>query len=428
MGGQRNPRDRGVYDLEAEERAEAQERQAAMPAGDDGLPTAGEGGQGAISSAAGPSAAGLAADGPTDPDDHRVEGEPAATPAPRAEARVELISEGAVPAPPPRPVVRHTLSGVEMAVDIGPDVTIPNPVLTASGCAANGRELHRFFDVADLGAFTTKTVMREPRAGRGTPRMAETPGGMLNSIGLQGPGIEAFVATDLAWLKSVGARVLVSIAGTEPAEFAEVTRVLRNSEAFDACVGVEVNISCPNVANRGLVYACDVASTTQVLEQVRTELPPDVPAFAKLTPDVTDIVAIAAAALAAGATGLTMINTLLGMDIDTDRLRPRLYGVTGGLSGPAIRPVAVRAVFQVAAAMRAGILPIAPIIGVGGIASGLDALQFLAAGATAVQVGTATFHDPLAPVKVRDELAAAVAARGYATIGEVIGVAHDRLP
>ena len=145
----------------------------------------------------------------------------------------------------------------------------------------------------------------------------------------------------------MGARVLVSIAGTEPAEFAEVTRVLRNSEAFDACVGVEVNISCPNVANRGLVYACDVASTTQVLEQVRTELPPDVPAFAKLTPDVTDIVAIAAAALAAGATGLTMINTLLGMDIDTDRLRPRLYGVTGGLSGPAIRPVAVRAVFQV---------------------------------------------------------------------------------
>jgi dihydroorotate dehydrogenase (NAD+) catalytic subunit len=182
------------------------------------------------------------------------------------------------------------------------------------------------------------------------------------------------------------------------------------------------------VANRGLVYACDPASTTEVMEQVRSELPPDIPAFAKLSPDVTDIVAIARAALEAGATGLTMINTLLGMDIDTDRLRPRLLGLTGGLSGPAIRPVAVRAVFQVAAAMRAGALPTAPIIGVGGIASGLDALQFLAAGATAVQVGTATFHDPTAPRKVRDELAGELASRGYERVADVVGIAHERLP
>lgn len=412
-------RDRGVYDLEAEDRRARAGASAARSAAEEGR--------------AGTASSARTTSVPADPDDHRVQGEPsgdfgAAVP-PRTDARTELISEGAAPAPtPPRLPVWHTLAGVEMAVDLGPEVTIPNPVLTASGCAANGRELHRFFDIADLGGFTTKTVMRHPRSGRGTPRMAETPSGMLNSIGLQGPGIEAFVEEDLPWLKSVGARVLVSIAGNDAAEFADVTRVLRNSVAFDACVGVEVNISCPNVANRGLVYACDPASTTQVLEQVRAELPPDIPAFAKLTPDVTDIVAIARAALEAGATGLTMINTLLGMDIDLDRLRPRLHGITGGLSGPAIRPVAVRAVFAVAAAMRAGTLPPAPIIGVGGISTGSDAAQFLAAGATAVQVGTATFHDPLAPMTVRAELAAAAAARGYTRIADMVGVAHDRLP
>lgn len=321
-----------------------------------------------------------------------------------------------------------TVASVDMSVMLGKEVEIPNPVMTASGCAANGRELHRFFDVSQLGAFTTKTVMAEPRSGRGTPRMAETPSGMLNSIGLQGPGIESFVASDLPWLKTIGARVLVSVAGNDPQEFADVVRTLRNSDAFDACVGVEVNISCPNVANRGLVYACDPISTADVLTKVRTELPPDIPAFAKLSPDVTDIVLIARAALEAGASGLTMINTILGMEIDTDRLRPHLAGVTGGLSGPAIRPVAVRAVFQVTAAMRAGLLPTAPIIGVGGIRTGLDALQLVAAGASAIQVGTATFHDPHAPLRVRDELEEAVAARGFSRLTDVVGIAHTRLP
>lgn len=270
-----------------------------------------------------------ARDARPDPDDHREQGE----------AGPGLLAPRGTSAALPG-------SAVDMSADLGDDVVLPNPVLTASGCAANGKELHRFLDIARLGAFTTKTVMARPRSGRGTPRMAETPSGMLNSIGLQGPGIEAFVEQDLPWLKSVGARVLVSIAGNDAREFADVTRILRNSPAFDACVGVEVNISCPNVANRGLVYSCDPASTTEVLQQVRTELPPNVPAFAKLSPDVTDIVAIARAALEAGASGLTMINTLLGLEIDTDRLRPHLAGITGGLSGPAIRPVAVRAVFQ----------------------------------------------------------------------------------
>jgi dihydroorotate dehydrogenase (NAD+) catalytic subunit len=304
---------------------------------------------------------------------------------------------------------------------------LPNPVMTASGCAANGRELHRFFDITELGALVTKTVMAQARSGRGTPRMAETPSGMLNSIGLQGPGIAAFVEKDLGWLKSVGARVVVSIAGNTAEEFASVAAALAESSVSDAVVAVEVNISCPNVANRGLVFACDPASSAEVVGLVRQVLPQRLPVFAKLTPDVTDIVSVAAAALGAGADGLTMINTLLGMVIDTDRLRPHLGGLTGGLSGPAIRPVAVRAIWQVTAAMRAGALPSAPIIGVGGVRTGRDALELVAAGASAIQVGTATFNDPHAPLRVRDELAALLTAQGFARFTEVVGIAHERM-
>ena len=305
-------------------------------------------------------------------------------------------------------------------------LTLPNPVMTASGCAANGRELHRFFDVSELGAFVTKTVMADPRSGRPTPRMAETPSGMLNSIGLQGPGIGAFLDKDLTWLKSVGARVLVSIAGNTAVEFAQVARDLVAHPAFDAVVGVEVNISCPNVANRGQVFACDPMSSAKVVSLVREELPRDFPMFAKLTPDVTDIVAIADAAVRAGAGGLTMINTLLGIAIDTDRMRPQLAAVTGGLSGPAVRPVAVRAVWQCTAAMRENRIDAVPIIGVGGVRSGLDALELLAAGASAVQVGTATFNDPSAPRRVLTELESALDERGFASLTDVVGLAHDR--
>lgn len=312
---------------------------------------------------------------------------------------------------------------VDLSVDLA-GMRLPNPVMTASGCAANGRELDRFFDVSELGAFVTKTVMAGPRAGRGTPRMAETSGGMLNSIGLQGPGIEAFCEQDLPWLAQRGARVLVSIAGGDAAEFAHVARVLRDCDAAEAVAGVEINISCPNVANRGLVFSCDPDSSARVVSAVVAELPSQWPAFAKLTADVTDIVAIAAAALGAGAHGLTAINTLLGMRIDTTRMKPHLGGITGGLSGPAIRPVAVRAVWQLRSAMLAGALPVAPVIGVGGIASGEDALEFLAAGADAVQVGTITFHDPQAPLRVRDELTAALGARGLASARDAVAAAH----
>lgn len=317
-------------------------------------------------------------------------------------------------------------SSVDLSTDLG-GVRLPNPVMTASGCAANGKELHRFFDVSRLGAFVTKTVMANPRSGRGTPRMAETPSGMLNSIGLQGPGIDAFCREDLPWLRSVGARVLVSIAGGTSGEFADVAARLRDCEAYDAVVGIEVNISCPNVANRGQVFACDPTASAKVMTLVREQLPRDTPILAKLSPDVTDIVEIAAACLRAGATGLTMINTLLGVVIDTDTLRPQLGGLTGGLSGPAVRPVAVRAIWQVRAAMLAGQLPTVPIVGVGGVRTAKDALELVAAGACAVQVGTATFNDPMAPVRVRDGLAELLADRGFARFEDVVGIAHERI-
>ncbi len=333
---------------------------------------------------------------------------------------------GPAAAPPLAPTLRPGAK-VDLTTVLGP-ITIPNPVLTASGCAANGAELHRLFDISSLGAFVTKTVLADPRSGRGTPRMAETASGMLNSIGLQGPGITDFVDKDLAWLMSAGARVVVSIAGNDPREFASVAKTLVESPAFDACVGIEVNISCPNVANRGLVFACDPAATTEVIDRVRTQVPPGIPILVKLSPDVTDIVAIARAAVHAGADGLTMINTALGLEIDTVTMRPALAGITGGLSGPAIRPIARRAVWQVYAAMQAGVVPARPIVGVGGIRSGRDALAFLAAGATAIQVGTAIFNDPHAPVRVRDELSAELAARRIATPSDIVGIAHRRVP
>ena len=314
---------------------------------------------------------------------------------------------------------------VDMSVLLD-EVELPNPLMTASGCAANGKELHRFFDVSTLGAFVTKSVMAAPRSGRGTPRMAETASGMLNSIGLQGPGIHAFAENDLAWLKSVGARVLVSIAGGSSAEFADVAAVLRQSAAFDCVVGVEVNISCPNVANRGLVFAIDPLASAKVVSLVREQVPRDVPVFAKLSPDVTDVVAIASACVKAGADGLTMINTLLGMAIDTDRMRPQLGGVTGGLSGPGIRPIAVRAIWQVRAAMAEGRFRPVPILGVGGVRTGRDALELVAAGASAIQVGTATFNDPKAPVRVLHELEELLEQKGFDSFSQAVGAAHRR--
>ncbi|HAM22145.1 MAG TPA: dihydroorotate dehydrogenase [Actinobacteria bacterium] len=293
---------------------------------------------------------------------------------------------------------------------------LPSPVLTASGCAAAGRELDRFFDVTAIGAVVTKSIMASPRSGRPTPRMAETPAGMLNSIGLQGPGVEEFIRKDLRWLRERGARTVVSIAGGSVNEFAELANRLRHEEGISA---IEVNISCPNVESRGQVFACDARAAGSVIHAVRRHTSALTPIFAKLSPDVTDIADIARACVTAGADGLSMINTTLGMVIDTDTMRPALAGITGGLSGPAIRPMAVRCVWQVRQA-----LPEVPILGMGGIATGLDALQFLLAGANAVSVGTAVFNDPSAPWRIHNELAAALADRGFRSVADAVGYAH----
>jgi dihydroorotate dehydrogenase (NAD+) catalytic subunit len=245
--------------------------------------------------------------------------------------------------------------------------------------------------------------------------MAETPSGMLNSIGLQGPGIDVFLDRDLPWLDDHGVRAVVSIAGGSVDDFAKLASKLRGQPV----ALIEVNISCPNVEDRGQVFACDPDAAAEVIQAVRRNAPSQVPVFAKLSPDVTDIVSIAQACVGAGADGLSLINTTLGMVIDPDTLRPTLAGVTGGLSGPAIRPLALRCVWQVHEA-----LPDTPLMGIGGIRSGLDALEFLLAGASAVQVGTVIFHDPSAPTRISHELRAALAARGFRRLRDVIGLAH----
>jgi dihydroorotate dehydrogenase (NAD+) catalytic subunit len=308
---------------------------------------------------------------------------------------------------------------VDMSTTLG-RLALPNPVLTASGCAAAGQELAQFFDVAALGGVVTKSIMMNPRSGRATPRMAETPSGMLNSIGLQGSGIEAFVERDLPWLVEQGARAVVSIAGSTVDEYAKLAMRLREARGISM---IEVNISCPNVEDRGQVFACDPRSAAEVMQAVRRATRSEVPVFAKLSPDVTDIVSIAQSCVTAGADGLSMTNTLLGIVIDTDTLRPVLAGVTGGLSGPAIRPVALRCVWQVHAAM-----PEVPILGMGGIRTGLDALQFILAGASAVSVGTEIFHDPNAPVRILAELEAALAERGFQRLLDAVGLAHHERP
>jgi dihydroorotate dehydrogenase (NAD+) catalytic subunit len=306
--------------------------------------------------------------------------------------------------------------GTDLRTRLG-HVELPNPVLTASGCAGSGRELAQFFDVSKIGAVVTKSVQLAPRAGRPTPRMAETPSGMLNSIGLQGPGIDAFLQRDLPWLLSRGARAVVSIAGSTVEEYAELAARLSDAAGVTA---IEVNISCPNVEHRGQVFACDAAASAAVIDAVRGRTRYDIPVFAKLSPDVTDIVAIARACVAAGADGLSMINTMLGMAIDTETMRPALAGITGGLSGPAIRPVAVRCVWQVREA-----LPDVPIIGMGGVRTGRDALELILAGAAMVSIGTTIFHDPSACVRVLRELDEELARRGIERLADVVGLAHE---
>jgi dihydroorotate dehydrogenase (NAD+) catalytic subunit len=304
---------------------------------------------------------------------------------------------------------------VDLSTTLG-NAWFPTPIFTASGCASSGKELSQFFPLKDIGAVVTKSVMSKPRHGRPTPRMAETPSGMLNSIGLQGPGIDAFLANDVPWLLEQKARVIVSIAGETIEEYSTLARKLRSVSGLSA---VEVNISCPNVENRGLVFACDPDASRRVIDGVRKTIGGELPIIAKLSPDVTDLASIARGVVDAGADALALINTVLGMVINLDTMKPHLGGKTGGLSGPAIRPVAVRAIYQVHAA-----LPQIPILGMGGVASGRDALELILAGASGVSVGTASFGNPTALIAIQNELRDLLAARGFATVQQAIGFAH----
>lgn len=301
-------------------------------------------------------------------------------------------------------------AAVDLAVDLG-GVRLANPITTASGCFASGPEIDRFFDVAELGAIVAKSITLEPRQGLDPPRMHETASGMLNAIGLQNPGVDAWLADDLGWLRGRDVPVVVSVAGKSVEEFREVASRLRGQAGVGA---IEVNLSCPNVEHRGLVFACHPDPAAAVVAGV-VEVA-DVPVFAKLTPDVTDITVVAGAVLEAGATGCSLVNTTLGMAIDPETGRPRLRNTVGGLSGPAIRPIAVRAVHQVHQAH-----PTAPIIGMGGVRTVEDVVELVRAGATAVAVGTATFADPLVTRRLVSGLRAWLAARGIATIAELRG-------
>ena len=290
------------------------------------------------------------------------------------------------------------------------------PIFTASGCASSGKELAQFFPLKDIGAMVTKSVMNKPRYGRPTPRMAETPSGMLNSIGLQGPGIEAFLANDIPWLVEQNSRIIISIAGETIEEYATLARKVRSVSGISA---IEVNISCPNVENRGLVFACDPDASRRVIDGVRKTIGGELPIIAKLSPDVTNLPEIAKGVVESGADALALINTVLGMVINLETMRPHLGGKTGGLSGPAIKPVAVRAIYQVHTA-----LPEVPILGMGGVSSGRDALELILAGASGVSIGTASFGNPHAAVEIQSELRELLVAKGFSSLKSAIGFAH----
>ena len=308
---------------------------------------------------------------------------------------------------------RAELSDVDLTCRLGP-VTLPNPIVAASGTYGHGDEVARLGDPSKLGAVTAKSLSVYPWAGNPAPRVWEATAGMVNSVGLQNPGVEAWLEHDLPPLLNRGARVIVSIWGRSVEDFAKAAAAL--APALPRLTALEVNVSCPNLEDRGHMFAAHPAATTAALGAVLDQVPPGTPVFAKLSPNVTDLVAVAAAAVGAGATGVTLINTVLGLAVDAETRRPRLGAGGGGLSGPAIKPIALRAVADVARA-----LPDTPIIGTGGVRTGLDAVEMLLAGASAVGVGTATFFDPRAAEHVVDGLARWCAEHGVARSAELVG-------
>jgi len=296
-----------------------------------------------------------------------------------------------------------------MSVDIG-GLRLDNPVTVASGTFGYGQEYSRYLDLNRLGGICVKGLSLKPLAGNPPPRVCETPSGMLNAIGLQNVGVDVFIAEKLPFLARYKTKVIANIFGSTADEYAAVARKLDRAKGVHA---IEVNISCPNVKKGGMAFGTDITSTREVLTAVRGAT--GLPVIAKLSPNVTDVVPFAEAAADCGMDGLSLINTLLGMAIDIRTRRPKLRNVTGGLSGPAIRPVAVRIVHQVH--KKVGL----PIIGMGGIMSAEDAIEFIIAGATAVSIGTANFVDPTAATDVLDGLESYLAENAIGDIRQLVG-------
>ncbi len=295
------------------------------------------------------------------------------------------------------------------SVDIG-GISLKNPVMTASGTFGYGQEFADYLDLNSLGGIITKGLSLKPRAGNPTPRIVETCGGMLNAIGLQNVGVDEFIARKVPFYRTIDTTVIANFFGTTIEEYAELARRL---DAIPEVAGLEVNISCPNVKQGGIVFGTDPAAAFAVVEAVREMTIK--PVIVKLSPNVTDIVAMARACVEAGADALSVINTITGMAIDLKSRRPVLANITGGLSGPAIKPIALRMVWQVAQAVEV------PVIGIGGIMTATDALEFLLAGATAVQVGTASFLDPGAAGRIVREIEQYLVSEGIGDVTELIG-------
>jgi dihydroorotate dehydrogenase (NAD+) catalytic subunit len=297
-------------------------------------------------------------------------------------------------------------------------VPLPNPVLTASGTAGHGAELGAYVELSTLGAVVVKSLSAGPWPGNPAPRVHETPAGMLNSVGLQGPGVAAWLSHELPALNDRGARVVASIWGQRVDDYAQAAAMVAGAPGV---IAVEINVSCPNLEDRSRMFAHSRAGVCAAIGAAVAGLAGSRPLWAKLSPNVTDLPELAAAAIEAGAAGVNLINTVMGLALDPATGRARLGAGGGGLSGPAIHPLAVRAVYECRAA-----LPGVPIVGVGGVTDGETAAELLAAGADAVQVGTATFADPRAPGRVVGELTAWCARHGILTIDELKGRAHGR--
>ena len=297
----------------------------------------------------------------------------------------------------------------DMSVNLA-GIALRNPVMTASGTFGYGQEFAEHVDLHKIGAFVTKGLCLKPRAGNPTPRIVETPGGMLNAIGLQNVGIDAFIANKVPFLRTVDTPAIANFFGETIDEYAEMARRL---DEIPEVAALEMNISCPNVKQGGIVFGTDPACAASVVAACRAAT--NKPLLVKLSPNVTDIVAMARACVDAGADALSLINTLIGMAIDLKKRRPVLANITGGFSGPAIKPVALRMVWQVARAVKV------PIVGIGGIMNATDALEFILAGASAVQVGTASFINPGAAQTIAEEMEAWLAANGVADVKSLIG-------